>query len=178
MLTGTDTILVLGTDERPKGSKEPGADTSDKGSRSDTIMLWRIGGGVSRRLSIPRDTVAQIPGYGVDEDQRRLLPTAGRRWRSRRSRSFTGIKINHLIIVNLANFPKFIDAIGGVDGQDGPDLLEHQRRRQERRLHAVPAARRHHLDRDPGADAGADARERVQRRQRPTSPARATSSRS
>src|SRR5579862_7985776 len=39
MLTGTDTVLVLGTDQRPKGSKEPGANTSDKGSRSDTIML-------------------------------------------------------------------------------------------------------------------------------------------
>ncbi len=35
-------------------------------------MLWRIGGGASRRLSIPRDTVASIPGHGIDEDQRRL----------------------------------------------------------------------------------------------------------
>ena len=32
---------------------------------------------------------------------------------------FTGVKINHLIIVNLANFPKFIDAIGGVDVTTG-----------------------------------------------------------
>ena len=37
MITGTDTVLVIGTDQRPKGSKEPGANTSDKGSRSDTI---------------------------------------------------------------------------------------------------------------------------------------------
>ena len=53
MLTSTDTVLIIGTDERPQGSKEPGANTSDAGSRSDTLMLWRIGGGVSRRLSIP-----------------------------------------------------------------------------------------------------------------------------
>ena len=72
MLTSTDTVLVLGTDQRPKGSKEPGADTSDKGSRSDTIMLWRIGGGISRRLSIPRDTVRQHPRLRAVEDQRRL----------------------------------------------------------------------------------------------------------
>ena len=32
---------------------------------------------------------------------------------------FTGVKINHLIIVNLANFPKFIDAIGGIDVKTG-----------------------------------------------------------
>ncbi len=67
MLTSTDTVLVLGTDQRPVGSKEPGANTSDTGSRSDTMMLWRIGGGTSRRLSIPRDTVAAIPGHGTSK---------------------------------------------------------------------------------------------------------------
>ena len=67
MLTSTNTVLILGTDQRPKGSKEPGANTSDAGSRSDTIMLWRIGGGTSRRLSIPRDTVVPIPGHGDDK---------------------------------------------------------------------------------------------------------------
>ena len=64
MLTGTDTVLSSAPTSAPTGSKEPGANTSDAGSRSDTIMLWRIGGGVSRRLSIPRDTVAPIPGHG------------------------------------------------------------------------------------------------------------------
>ena len=29
------------------------------------------------------------------------------------------MKINHVIIVNLANFPKFIDALGGVDVKTG-----------------------------------------------------------
>ena len=71
MITGTDTVLVLGTDQRPKGSKEPGA-IRRRGIRSDSIMLWRIGGGTSRRLSIPRDTVANIPGHGQSQDQRRL----------------------------------------------------------------------------------------------------------
>ena len=113
MLTGTDTILVLGTDQRPKGSKEPGADTSDKGSRSDTIMLWRVGGGVSRRLSIPRDTVAQIPGYGSTKINA-AYAYGGPALAIKTIENFTGVKVNHLIIVNLANFPKFIDAIGGV----------------------------------------------------------------
>ena len=65
MLTSTDTILVIGTDQRPKGSKEPGANRNDAGSRSDTLMLWRVGGGTSRRLSIPRDTAVPIPGHGT-----------------------------------------------------------------------------------------------------------------
>ena len=67
MLTSTDTVLVIGTDQRPAGTQEAGANTSDAGSRSDTMMLWRVGGGVSRRLSIPRDTLVSIPGHGTNK---------------------------------------------------------------------------------------------------------------
>jgi LCP family protein required for cell wall assembly len=118
MVTGADTVLVLGTDQRPKGSHEPGANTSDKGSRSDSIMLWRIGGGTSRRLSIPRDTVADIPGVGQSKINAGYA-YGGPALEIKTIEKFTGIPINHLIIVNLANFPKFIDAIGGVDVKTG-----------------------------------------------------------
>jgi LCP family protein required for cell wall assembly len=33
--------------------------------------------------------------------------------------ALTGVKINHLIVVNLAAFPQFIDAIGGIDIKTG-----------------------------------------------------------
>jgi LCP family protein required for cell wall assembly len=118
MLTSTDNVLVLGTDQRPKGSKEAGANTSDKGSRSDTIMLWRIGGGTSRRLSIPRDTLTEIPGYGQQKINA-AYALGGPALAIKTVERFTGVKINHLIIVNLANFPKFIDAIGGIDVTTG-----------------------------------------------------------
>ncbi|HLJ03968.1 MAG TPA: LCP family protein [Solirubrobacteraceae bacterium] len=116
MLTSTDTVLILGTDQRPKGSKEPGAFSS--GIRSDTIMLWRVGGGVSRRLSIPRDTLAQIPGHGVSKINA-AYAYGGPALAIRTVEAFTGVKINHIIIVNLAAFPPFIDAIGGVDVKTG-----------------------------------------------------------
>jgi LCP family protein required for cell wall assembly len=112
MLTSTDTVLVIGTDQRPPGSKEPGAFAG--GIRSDTIMLWRIGGGTSRRLSIPRDTIAPIPGYGSTNKINAAYSYGGPALAIRTVENLTGLKINHLIIVNLANFPKFIDAIGGV----------------------------------------------------------------
>jgi LCP family protein required for cell wall assembly len=118
MLFSTDTVLVLGTDQRPKGSKEPGANTSDKGSRSDTIMLWRIGGGTSRRLSIPRDTIAHIDGYGLTKINA-AYAYGGPALAIKTIEQFTGLKINHLIVVNLAAFPQFIDAIGGVDVTTG-----------------------------------------------------------
>jgi LCP family protein required for cell wall assembly len=118
MITGTDTVLVIGTDQRPKGSKEPGANKNDAGSRSDTLMLWRIGGGTSRRLSIPRDTLVPIPGYGTTKINA-AYAYGGPALTIKTVEAFTGIKINHVIIVNLANFPKFIDAIGGVDVKTG-----------------------------------------------------------
>jgi LCP family protein required for cell wall assembly len=114
MLTSADTVLVIGTDTRPPGSKEPGANTNDAGSRSDTIMLWRIGGGASRRLSIPRDTVAQIPGHGTSKINA-AYAFGGPALAIKTVEQFTGVKINHLILVNFVNFPKFIDAMGGVD---------------------------------------------------------------
>jgi LCP family protein required for cell wall assembly len=118
MLTSTDTVLILGTDQRPKGSKEPGANTNDAGSRSDTIMLWRIGGGTSRRLSIPRDTVVPIPGHGDDKINAAYAyggPALAIKTVEQFARNEgVNVKINHLIIVNLAAFPDFINAIGGV----------------------------------------------------------------
>jgi LCP family protein required for cell wall assembly len=116
MLTSTDTILVLGTDQRPRtgpGSKEPGSDYNDAGSNSDTIMLWRLGGGVSRRLSIPRDTAYDIPGVGLAKINA-AYSAGGPALALKTIEQFTGLRINHIIIVNLANFPKFIDAIGGI----------------------------------------------------------------
>jgi LCP family protein required for cell wall assembly len=116
MLTSTDTVLVIGTDQRPKGSKEPGAFAG--GIRSDTMMLWRIGGGTSRRLSIPRDTQVPIPGHGVTKINA-AYSYGGPALAIKTVENLTGVKINHIVIVNLANFPKFIDAIGGVTVQTG-----------------------------------------------------------
>jgi LCP family protein required for cell wall assembly len=116
MLTSANTVLILGTDQRPTtgpGSKEPGANFNDAGANSDTIMLWRIGGGTSRRLSIPRDTVANIPGHGLAKINAGYA-LGGPALAIKTIQQFTGIPINHVIIVNLGAFPPFIDAIGGV----------------------------------------------------------------
>src|SRR5947209_8803840 len=118
MLFSADNVLILGTDQRPTGSKEPGANTHDAGSRSDTIMLWRIGGGTSRRLSIPRDTVVNIPGFGTSKINA-AYAFGGPALAIKTVEGFTGVKINHVIVVNLAAFPQFVDAIGGVDVTTG-----------------------------------------------------------
>ena len=66
-LTSPNTILVLGSDARTKDSKEPGANKIGTPSRSDSILLVRVGGGHNSTLSIPRDTVVNIPGNGQNK---------------------------------------------------------------------------------------------------------------
>ncbi|MGN6371468.1 MAG: LCP family protein [Solirubrobacteraceae bacterium] len=116
-LTSANNILVLGSDRRPKGSREPGANTSGP-SRSDTIMLLRVGGGHSARLSIPRDTVVEIPGHGLQKINA-AYAFGGPALSITTVERLLGIPINHLVEVNFENFPKLIDAMGGVDYTGG-----------------------------------------------------------
>jgi LCP family protein required for cell wall assembly len=122
MLTSANTVLVLGLDNRPTtgaDSKEGGgANTNERDANTDTIMLWRIGGGVSRRLSIPRDTLVNIPGLGESKINA-AWSYGGPGLALKVIEQFTGLKINHLIVVDLANFPKFIDDVGGVTVKTG-----------------------------------------------------------
>jgi LCP family protein required for cell wall assembly len=113
-LTSANTILVLGSDQRPKGSKEPGANTSGP-SRSDSILLMRIGGGASARLSIPRDTVVNIPGHGPNKINAAYAFGGAALTIKTVEALLPGLKINHLVEINFANFPKLIDAMGGID---------------------------------------------------------------
>ncbi len=106
------TILVLGTDARPKGSKEPGAGQGP--SRADTIMLVRIGGGHNGKLSIPRDTAVEIPGHGRDKINA-AYAIGGTSLMVETVRSYLGTDIDHVVEIDFENFPKLIDAMGGID---------------------------------------------------------------
>jgi len=116
-LTSPNTILVLGSDARTKETSEPGSSTGGP-SRSDTILLMRAGGGASARLSIPRDTVVDIPGHGLNKINA-AYAIGGPALAVETVKAFLGIEINHLVEVNFANFPDFIDALGGIDLRTG-----------------------------------------------------------
>jgi LCP family protein required for cell wall assembly len=112
ILTGS-TILVLGSDARPKDSKEPGAGGA---SRSDSILLMHVGVGSVRRLSIPRDAQAEIPGHGVGKiNSAYALGGAPLAIKTIENYLGNGLQVNHIIEVNFENFPEFIDALGGID---------------------------------------------------------------
>jgi LCP family protein required for cell wall assembly len=116
MLLSADNILILGLDNRPTtgySSKEHGANYKEADANTDSIMIWRLGGGVSRRLSIARDTLVEVPGCGMQKINA-AWSCGGPKETIQVVEKLTGIKINHLIVVDLGNFSKFIDDIGGV----------------------------------------------------------------
>jgi LCP family protein required for cell wall assembly len=129
LVAAPQTILVMGTDARPEGTVEAGADTRKKcleqgsrgeaprggcpGYRADTLMLVRAGGGAFRKLSIPRDTFAAIPGAAAQKINA-AYAIGGAKLQIQTVEDFLGIDINHAMILDFEGFADFIDALGGV----------------------------------------------------------------
>ena len=112
-LTSPNTVLVLGSDARVKGQAEPGAQTIGETSRSDSIMLLRIGGGANAQLSVLRDTIVDIPGHGRSKINA-AYAFGGPSLAIETVEQYLGIQVNHLIEVNFENFPELIDSLGGI----------------------------------------------------------------
>jgi LCP family protein required for cell wall assembly len=131
LLPSAQTILVLGTDARPPDTKEPGAphkqkcfeqqshgdaphDGCEAGEyRADTLMLIRAGGGAFRKLSIPRDTYAEIPGQSPQKING-AFSFGGAKLQIETVEQFLGIDVDHVAIVDFTGFEDLIDAVGGV----------------------------------------------------------------
>ena len=115
-LWSPNNILVLGSDQRTAGTREPGAQTGV--GRSDSIMLMRIGGGANSRLSIARDTVVDIPGAGRQKINA-AFAIGGTSLAVKTVEAYTGVDVNHVMVVSFENFPALIDAMGGITYQGG-----------------------------------------------------------
>lgn len=111
-LVSGSTILVLGSDARTGDS----IDQSQQGpSRADTIMLVRASLGSVRKLSIPRDIQAEIPGHGTQKINA-AYALGGPALQIETVEAFlgNGLKINHLVEVDFKDFPELIDSLGGI----------------------------------------------------------------
>src|SRR4051794_36442837 len=113
VVTAPNTIGVSGTEARVKARAGPGAETIGQSSRSDSIMLLRIGGGANAQLSILRDTVVDIPGHGKNKINA-AYAFGGPSLAIDTVEKYLDIDINHLVEVNFANFPDLIDSLGGI----------------------------------------------------------------
>ncbi len=131
LLPSAQTILVIGTDARPPDTEEPGAAPSkecfeqqangdaphgdcEAGQfRADTLMLLRAGGGAFRKLSIPRDSYAEVPGQSPQKINA-AYSFGGAAAQIEAVEGFLGLEIDHVAIVNFTGFEDLIDAVGGI----------------------------------------------------------------
>jgi LCP family protein required for cell wall assembly len=131
LLVSPQTILVIGTDARPPGvndgieASEECFEQQSKGEkphdpcfegefRADTLMLIRAGGGSFRKLSIPRDSFAEIPGQ-APEKINAAFAHGGAALQIKTVEQFLGIEIDHVAMIDFTGFEELIDAVGGVE---------------------------------------------------------------
>src|SRR5215218_3289172 len=129
LLFKPQTILVLGTDARPPGSSDDNTseecfEQQSKGEkphkpcyegefRADTLMLIRAGGGTFRKLSIPRDSYAEIPGNAPTKINA-AFAYGGAALQIKAIEGFLGLQVDHVAIVDFTGFEDLIDAVGGI----------------------------------------------------------------
>lgn len=120
---GATNILVVGTDRGTDLAATDAAvtDLARQAGRSDTLMLVHIG--ADRRaasvISIPRDTVVDLPGHGPDRISAAFAiggPSLG----VETVEHLTGVHIDHVAVIDWSRFGALVDAIGGIS-IDVPD---------------------------------------------------------
>lgn len=109
LISHPTTILLLGRDHE-------NTDARVGLNNSDSIMILRTDPSRHRLvyLSIPRDLRVPIPGYG-DDKINSAMPRGGTQLAIRTIENFTGLPINHVMIVDFRSFKDLIDNIGGID---------------------------------------------------------------
>lgn len=101
----SENILVLGADDDPDGASK----------RSDTIMLVRVNpqGECLSILSMPRDLIVDIPGYGQDKINT-AYAVGGMPLAIDTVKKLTGQPVHHFVLVDYTGFEQAVDALGGV----------------------------------------------------------------
>jgi LCP family protein required for cell wall assembly len=112
------TLLAIGSDTRSLGSGSSaqfGSSSQVGGQRSDSIILIRV---VPRTrslalLSIPRDTIVPIPGYGTTRINTAFNSGTPTLLVTVLQQDFA-IQVNHVVEFNFDTFQQVADAVGGV----------------------------------------------------------------
>ncbi len=116
--------LILGSDSRAGLSADEqnqfGTNQDIGGSnRSDVIMLVHTDPNLQKAivLSFPRDLWVNIPGRGFDKINAAFsggLAGGGAQLVAKTVEDLSGLKINHVLYVDLAGFQGIVEALGGV----------------------------------------------------------------
>ncbi|HET7193805.1 MAG TPA: LCP family protein [Nocardioides sp.] len=111
------TYLVVGSDSADDLTEEQrqvvkAGDRS--GNRTDTIMLLHTGNGPSLLMSIPRDSIVDIPGQGTNKINA-ATALGGPKLLVRTIEQNTGIRIDHFVEIGFGGVINMVDAVGGIE---------------------------------------------------------------
>lgn len=110
LLVGSDSREDLTAEERRRfGTGEA------EGRRTDTIMLLHTGDGPNLLLSIPRDSIVDIPGQGSDLKINAAYALGGPELLVQTLESETGIRIDNYVEIGFGGFVGIVDAVGGIE---------------------------------------------------------------
>lgn len=111
---GAMNIMILGSD-----SRDP---ENTGGSRSDTIIMAHLPKDRSsaQLISIPRDTWTAVPRSAAGRGGRNAKINAAYAWGGvplmvQTVEKFTGVRVDHVAMVDFAGFKEIVDALGGID---------------------------------------------------------------
>ncbi|RNE50010.1 LCP family protein [Corynebacterium alimapuense] len=116
--SGTNWLLV-GSDSREGLSDEEAALLGTGGDigvgRTDTIMLLHLSAlGQARLVSIPRDSLVSIPGYGENKVNA-AFTFGGPVLLAETVEQATGLRIDHYAEIGMGGLANVVDAVGGVE---------------------------------------------------------------
>lgn len=112
------TYLIVGSDSRSDLTEEQRKELGtggDVGQRTDTIMLLHTGDGPNMLMSIPRDSIVSIPGYGDGNKVNAAFAYGGPQLLIQTIENETGIRIDDYIEIGFSGFVGMVDAVGGVE---------------------------------------------------------------
>lgn len=109
LLVGSDSRAGLSAEER----KRLGTGNAS-GRRTDTIMLLHTGDGPNLLMSIPRDSLVEVPGYGTTKINA-AFAFKGPRLLTQTIEQNTGIRIDEYVEIGLGGLAGVVDAVGGIE---------------------------------------------------------------
>ncbi|MDF1606371.1 LCP family protein [Nocardioides sp. YIM 152315] len=111
------TYLMVGSDSRAGLSAEQRkefATGNPKSQLSDTIMILHTGSGPNLLVSLPRDSIVDIPGHGSTKINA-AYSYGGPKLLVQTVEQNTGIRIDDYVEIGLGGVAGVVDAVGGIE---------------------------------------------------------------
>ena len=132
-------VLLIGSDDRDGANAQYG--DANSGARSDTTILLHVAADrkSATAASIPRDTMVQTPACTKPDGSQSpplfgmfnaAFSIGGAACTVKTVEAFSGLTVDHVLVVDFTGFKKIVDAIGGIpvhldQAVDDPDSHLH-----------------------------------------------------